>query len=126
LSENGLALEPDSDESLTPKPKDSRLSEHDFSALDPTLPDGRTGGRRDWEEQVSRQSRGDWRVETDDKRTKLRRETSGESSPAFPGLESGLVFWPLMKRLDESGLKSGLTSPKFDGKKTRLQLGKDS
>jgi hypothetical protein len=52
--------------------------------------------------------------------------SSGESSPAFPGLESGLVFWPLMKRLDESGLEFGLTSPKFDGKKTRLQLGKDS
>jgi hypothetical protein len=32
-----LALEPDSDESLIQRPKDSRSSEHDFSALDPTL-----------------------------------------------------------------------------------------
>jgi hypothetical protein len=33
----GLRLESDSDESLTQRPKDSCSSEHDFSALDPTL-----------------------------------------------------------------------------------------
>jgi hypothetical protein len=35
-----LALEPDSDEPLTQRPKDSRSSEHDFSVLDPTLASG--------------------------------------------------------------------------------------
>jgi hypothetical protein len=49
---------------------------------------------------------------------------SGESSPAFPGLESGLVFWPLMKRLDESGLESGLIGnwEKTHNKKNQIAI----
>jgi hypothetical protein len=48
----GLGLESDSDESLTQKAKDSRSSEHDFFALDPTLLPGqkKRGARKAKEE----------------------------------------------------------------------------